>query len=90
MASDFAKVSVSLPSPLVERIKQKVGARGVSRYVAHALEQEERREALRGWLTDQDRQHGRAAFRRGTGFRQHRHEVIFRPNHYTLNIPEIS
>jgi hypothetical protein len=58
MASDFAKVSVSLPSPLVERIKQKVGARGVSRYVAHALEQEERREALRGWLADQDGQHG--------------------------------
>jgi len=58
MASEFAKVSVSLPSPLVERIKQKVGARGVSRYVAHALEQEERREALRAWLADQDRQHG--------------------------------
>jgi hypothetical protein len=58
MASDFAKVSVSLPSPLVERIRKKVGARGVSRYVAQALEQEERREALRGWLTDQDRRHG--------------------------------
>ena len=58
MAGDFAKVSVTLPSPLVERIKQKVGSRGVSRYVAHALEQEERREALRGWLADQDRQHG--------------------------------
>ena len=58
MATDFAKVSVSLPSPLVERIKQKAGARGVSGYVAHALEQEERREALRGWLADEDRRHG--------------------------------
>jgi len=27
-------------------------------YVAHALEQEERREALRGWLAEQDRRHG--------------------------------
>ena len=34
MATDFAKVSVSLPSPLVERIKQKAGARGVSGYGA--------------------------------------------------------
>lgn len=58
MASDYAKVSVSLPSPLVERIKQRVGSRGVSGYVAQALEHEERRQALREWLTDQDRSHG--------------------------------
>jgi predicted DNA binding CopG/RHH family protein len=58
MASDYAKVSVSLPAPLVERIKKKVGSRGVSRYVAEALEHEERRQALRDWLADQDREHG--------------------------------
>jgi Arc/MetJ-type ribon-helix-helix transcriptional regulator len=58
MAGEYAKVSVSLPAPLVERIKEKVGSRGVSRYVAHALEHEERREALRDWLADQDRTHG--------------------------------
>lgn len=58
MAGDYAKVSVSLPSPLVERIKQKVGSRGVSGYVAQALEHEERRQALRDWLMDQDRSHG--------------------------------
>ena len=58
MAGDYAKVSVSLPSPLVERIKQKVGNRGVSGYVAQALEHEERRQALREWLADQDRSHG--------------------------------
>ncbi|MHB8293302.1 MAG: hypothetical protein ACYDH5_01445 [Acidimicrobiales bacterium] len=58
MADDFAKVSVSLPALLVERIKQKVGTRGVSRYVAQALEQEERREALSRWLADQDQLHG--------------------------------
>lgn len=58
MASDYAKVSVSLPAPLVERIKSKVGSRGLSRYVAEALEHEERRQALREWLTDQDSEHG--------------------------------
>lgn len=41
MASGYANVSVSLPAPLVERIKKKVGSRGVSRYVAEALEHEE-------------------------------------------------
>jgi len=58
MASEYAKVSVSLPAPLVERIKEKVGSRGVSRYVAQALEHEERREGLRQWLADQDQAHG--------------------------------
>lgn len=58
LASDYAKVSITLPAPLVERIKKKVGSRGVSRYVAEALEPEERRQALRVWLADQDREHG--------------------------------
>jgi Arc/MetJ-type ribon-helix-helix transcriptional regulator len=58
MASEYAKVSVSLPGPLVKRIKNKVGSRGVSRYVAEALEHEERRQALRDWLAGQDDQHG--------------------------------
>ena len=58
MASEYAKVSVTLPSTLVERIKAKVGPRGVSRYVADALEAEERREALRAWLMSQDVEHG--------------------------------
>lgn len=58
MASDYTKVSVSLPGPLLERVKQRVGSRGVSGYVAQALEHEERRQALREWLTDQDRSNG--------------------------------
>jgi post-segregation antitoxin (ccd killing protein) len=58
MASEYAKVSLTLPSPLVERIKARVGPRGVSRYVAQALEAEERREALRAWLAGQDAEHG--------------------------------
>ena len=58
MPSEYAKVSLTLPSPLVERIKAKVGPRGVSRYVAQALEAEERREALRAWLAGRDAEHG--------------------------------
>ena len=58
MASAYAKVSVTLPSPLLERIRAKVGARGVSGYVARALEAEERRQALRAWLDAQDVEHG--------------------------------
>jgi post-segregation antitoxin (ccd killing protein) len=58
MASGYAKVSVTLPAQLVDRIRARVGARGVSRYVAHALEAEERREALRAWLSGQDAAHG--------------------------------
>lgn len=58
MAGEYAKVSISLPAPLVERLKRKVGSRGLSRYVAEALENEERRQALREWLADQDREHG--------------------------------
>jgi len=54
MSSQYAKVSLTLPSPLLERIRGRVGTRGVSRYVAQALEAEERREALRAWLADQD------------------------------------
>lgn len=58
MASGYAKISVTLPASLVERIKTRVGTRGVSGYVAHALEAEERREALRSWLAEQDAEHG--------------------------------
>jgi post-segregation antitoxin (ccd killing protein) len=58
MASEYAKVSVTLPAALLDRVKARVGARGVSSYVARALEAEERREALRAWLADQDAEHG--------------------------------
>lgn len=58
MTSEYAKVSVTLPSPLLERIRAKVGTRGLSGYVARALEAEERRVALRAWLEAQDVEHG--------------------------------
>ena len=58
MASEYAKVSVTLPASLLERIKARVGDRGVSRYVAQALEAEERRDELRSWLAAQDAEFG--------------------------------
>jgi post-segregation antitoxin (ccd killing protein) len=58
VASEYAKVSVSLPQGLVGRIKDRVGSRGLSRYVAEALEAEERRQALRDWLSGQEAEHG--------------------------------
>ena len=57
MAGGYAKVSVTLPASLVERIKTRVG-RACRRYVVQALEAEERREALRAWLTEQDAEDG--------------------------------
>ena len=58
MAAEYAKVSVTLPTGLLDRIRQRVGTRGLSSYVAHALEEEERREALQAWLTSQDAEFG--------------------------------
>lgn len=58
VATEYAKVSVTLPSPLLERIRSRVGSGGVSGYVARALEAEERREALRAWLSAEDAEHG--------------------------------
>jgi len=36
MASEYAKVSVSLPAGLLERIRRRVGTRGLSQYVTRA------------------------------------------------------
>jgi hypothetical protein len=58
VSSDYAKVSVSLPVGLVERARDRVGSRGLSRYVAQAMEAQERREALRDWLAGQDVEYG--------------------------------
>ena len=58
MASGYAKVSVSLPAGLLERIRRRVGTRGLSQYVTRALEAEERREALRAWLAGQEAEDG--------------------------------
>lgn len=58
MAAEYSKVSVTLPAGLLERIRTRVGARGLSGYVAQALEEDERRGALRAWLADQEAEYG--------------------------------
>lgn len=58
MAAEYAKVSVTLPAGLLERIRGRVGARGLSGYVAQALEEDERRTALRAWLANQEAEFG--------------------------------
>ena len=58
MVAEYAKVSVTLPAGLLERIRGRVGARGLSSYVAEALEDEERRSALRAWLAEQEDEYG--------------------------------
>jgi post-segregation antitoxin (ccd killing protein) len=58
VSTDYAKVSVSLPAGLLERARDRVGSRGLSRYVAQAMEAQERREALQDWLAGQDAEHG--------------------------------
>lgn len=54
----YQKVSITVPEPLLEQVRQRVGERGLSHYVARALEHEERRVALDEWLSDMDREHG--------------------------------
>ncbi len=58
MAAEYAKVSVTLPAGLLQRIRGRVGTRGLSSYVAEALEDQERRSALRAWLAEQEDEHG--------------------------------
>ncbi|MGH3275374.1 MAG: hypothetical protein ACRDNZ_13765 [Streptosporangiaceae bacterium] len=58
MTTEYAKVSITLPAGLLERIRGRVGTRGLSGFVAEALEEEDRRAALRSWLADQEAEHG--------------------------------
>ena len=58
MPGEYAKVSITLPTPLLERIKSRAGARGLSAYVAQALEAEVRREGLREFLAQQEARYG--------------------------------
>lgn len=53
-----AKVSVTLPAELLDRVRTRVGARGLSAFVARAVEAEERVAELRSWLDGAEQQHG--------------------------------
>lgn len=56
--AEFAKVSVSLPSDLLRKAKERAGSRGLSGYVAEALEHQLRNEALVGYLAAAEAEHG--------------------------------
>lgn len=52
------KWSVSVSEDLAERVEEHVGERGLSRFVARALEHELEREALNAYLDELDREFG--------------------------------
>lgn len=56
--SRYRKVSITLPEPLLERVRERVGQGGLSNFAARALEHEERRLALDEWLADMEAEHG--------------------------------
>jgi hypothetical protein len=58
MSSGYAKVSITLPEPLLAEVKARVGARGLSAFVAQVLEAEVRREGLREFLAQQEARFG--------------------------------
>jgi hypothetical protein len=58
MAQIAAKLSVSVPSELAKAVRRRVGARGLSGFVARAMAHELEREQLRGFLDELDQIHG--------------------------------
>lgn len=52
------KVSVKLPVEILDDIEERVGPSNVSRYLAEALADGERRRALREWLDEAEAEHG--------------------------------
>ena len=58
MAKSSAKLSVSVPSDLASAVRERVGSRGLSSFVARALQHELEREELSAFLADLDDTHG--------------------------------
>lgn len=58
MAQSAAKLSVSVPLPLAAAVRRRVGARGLSGFVARAMAHELEREQLGSFLTELDTIHG--------------------------------
>lgn len=55
MAQPAAKLSVSVPSELAAAVRRRVGARGLSGFVARAMAHELEREQLETFLEELDR-----------------------------------
>ena len=58
MSELAARLSVSVPSALVSAVRRRVGARGLSGFVARAIAHELEREQLGELLGELDRAHG--------------------------------
>jgi hypothetical protein len=54
MAKAAAKLSVSVPSSLAKAVRKRVGARGLSGFVAAAMQHELEREQLGSYLAELD------------------------------------
>jgi hypothetical protein len=58
MGEPVAKLSISVPSELAKAVRRRVGARGLSGFVARAIEHELEREQLGSFLTELDAEKG--------------------------------
>jgi hypothetical protein len=58
MARSAAKLSVSVPQNLAAAVRRRVGARGLSGFVARAMARELEREQLGSFLAELDKAHG--------------------------------
>lgn len=61
MAQPAAKLSVSIPQDLADAVRRRVGARGLSGFVAQALSHELEREQLSAFLAELDEARGPVA-----------------------------
>lgn len=55
----LAKLSITIPQQAADAARERAGARGLSAYIAHAVEQQLRRDALLDWVDEIERRHGR-------------------------------
>lgn len=58
MANRVDKLSISVPSDLAAALRRRVGPRGLSGFVATAIQHELEREQLEGLLRELDDEHG--------------------------------
>ena len=58
MPQTVAKLSVSIPADLASTVRRRVGARGLSGFVARAVAHELEREELQSFLGELDKIHG--------------------------------
>jgi hypothetical protein len=58
MSKGAAKLSVSVPDELAKAVRRKVGARGLSSFVARAMKHELEREQLGAFLAEMDTELG--------------------------------